>query len=83
MTEQKKDIEELTFREAMSELDSIAALLDGSTLELEDSLKSYERGVTLLANLQKRLNSAEQDVHVLMGKLSGEQADDVRDTTLS
>jgi exodeoxyribonuclease VII small subunit len=76
-------IEELTFREAMAELDKVVALLEGNTLELEDSLKCYERGVALLADLQKRLNQAEQKVETLMGELSGQKDDDARDTTLS
>lgn len=83
MSENQKPVDELTFREAMVELDTIVGLLEGNTLELEESLKSYERGVALLASLQARLADAEQKVEVLMGELSGEKKDDVRDTTLS
>lgn len=81
--EDVKPIEELTFREAMTELDRIVALLEGNTLELEDSLKQYERGVALLALLQKKLGDAEQKVEMLMGELSGEKDDAERDSTLS
>jgi len=52
-------------------------------MELEDTLSAYERGVHLIASLQKRLAEAEQKVDVLMGELSGQQDDAVRDTTLS
>lgn len=83
MQQESKPIEELTFREAMGELDAIVNVLESNTLELEDSLKSYERGVALLAALQKRLADAEQKVQVLMGELSGERDDAERDTTLS
>ena len=78
-----KPIEDMTFREAMDELDGIVRLLESNTLELEDSLKAYERGVSLIASLQNRLGEAEQKVEMLMGELSGEQDDAVRDTTLS
>lgn len=78
-----KPIEEMTFREASGELDGIVRRLESNTLELEDTLKYYERGVALIAALQKRLAEAEQKVEVLMGELSGQQDDDVRDTTLS
>ena len=78
-----KPIENMTFRESMEELDGIVRLLESNTLELEDSLKAYERGVSLIASLQKRLGEAEQKVETLMGELSGEQDDAVRDTTLS
>ena len=83
MEETAKPVEELTFREAMAELDRIVNLLEGNTLELEDSLSQYERGVALLASLQKRLAHAEQKVEVLMGELSGEKDDTERDSTLS
>ena len=76
-------VEEMTFRQAMAELDSIVQKLESNTMELEDSLKAYERGVALIADLQKRLAEAEQKVDMLMGELSGEKDDAVRDTTLS
>ncbi|MFR1166237.1 MAG: exodeoxyribonuclease VII small subunit [Adlercreutzia equolifaciens] len=62
-------MEELTFREALSELESIVSVLESNTLELEESLAAYERGVVLLGSLQKRLGAAEQQVEVLMGEL--------------
>lgn len=83
MTEGAKPIEELTFRQAMAELDGIVRVLESNTLELEDSLKSYERGVALLAALQGRLAQAQQKVDVLMGELVGEANDAERDTSLS
>jgi exodeoxyribonuclease VII small subunit len=83
MEDTNRPVEELTFREAMAELDRIVGMLEGNTLELEDSLAHYERGVALLASLQKRLAEAEQKVEVLMGELSGEKDDEVRDSTLS
>lgn len=83
MTDKVVPVEELSFREAMAELDGIVAQLESNTLELEESLKQYERGVALLAALKAKLTDAEQKVEVLMGELSGDQADDVRDSTLS
>ncbi|MBR5260171.1 MAG: exodeoxyribonuclease VII small subunit [Eggerthellaceae bacterium] len=83
MNEELRPVEGLTFREAMSELEGIVGLLEGNTLELEQSLESYERGIALIASLQKRLNEAEQKVEVLMGELSGTLDDGVRDVTLS
>ena len=83
MKQEYRPIEEMTFREAAAELDVIVRQLEGNTMELEDTLESYERGVKLIAALQKRLAEAEQKVDVLMGELSGQQEDAVRDTTLS
>lgn len=82
MTDQKP-IEELSFREAMTQLEGIVSLLESNTLELEDSLKNYERGVALLASLQKRLTAADQQVEVLVGELAALGTDDEQDTTLS
>ena len=76
-------VDELTFRQALAELESIVAVLESNTLELEDSLASYERGVVLLGSLQKRLAAAEQQVEVLMGELVAAPTDEERDTTLS
>ena len=67
----------------MGELDGIVRVLESNSLELEDSLVSYERGVALLRALQGRLNEAQQKVEVLMGELEGEVDDATRDATLS
>lgn len=84
MTENNgKRIEEMTFREAMAELDRTVSVLESNTLELEDSLASYERGVALLADLKKRLAAAQQKVDVLMGQLDVPADDATTDTTLS
>ena len=83
MNDNARPIEEMTFREAMSELEGIVGVLEGNTLELEDSLKSYERGVALLAALKKRLNEAQHKVDVLMGELEAGANDAATDTTLS
>ena len=83
MAEEPRPIEELTFREAMAELDGIVGVLESNTLELEESLAAYERGVVLLGSLQKRLGAAEQQVEVLMGELVAAPDDETQDTTLS
>ena len=77
------EISELSFRQAMAELDSVVALLESNSLELEESLKTYERGIQLLADLKCRLNNAQQKVDVLMGELEASTDDTTTDTTLS
>ena len=59
----------LTFREAMNELNSIVEQLESNTLELEESLVKYERGIALLRYLRASLNNAQQKVEILMGEL--------------
>ncbi|MCI8451151.1 MAG: exodeoxyribonuclease VII small subunit [Eggerthellaceae bacterium] len=83
MSDTLRPVDELTFREAMAELEGVVSVLESNTLELEESLTSYARGVALLASLQRRLDAAEQQVDVLMGELASAPDDEVQDTTLS
>lgn len=74
---------DMTFREAMAELNGIVEALESNTLELEESLVKYERGIALLRFLKESLNTAQQKVEVLMGELEMPVDDAVTDTTLS
>ncbi len=67
-----KNVEEMSFKQGLMELDGIVKALEGNQLELEQSIESYERGVVLLGELQKRLDTAQQKVTVLMGELEPE-----------
>lgn len=69
--------EDMAFGEALRELESIVAALEGGQLELEESLSRYERGVALLRTLQSRLADAQQRVTVLVGELEADDASEV------
>lgn len=75
--------DDMTFREAMSELNGIVEALESNTLELEESLVKYERGIALLRFLKESLNTAQQKVEVLMGELEMPEDDTAIDSTLS
>ena len=64
--------DELSFGDALAELDQVVAALEGGELELEESLARYERGVSLLRSLQGKLADAQQKVTMLIGELDGE-----------
>jgi len=66
---------DLSFGEALAELDRIVTSLEGGQLELEESLSRYERGVTLLRELQGKLADAQQKVTMLIGELEAEAAE--------
>lgn len=66
-----KNVDELTYKEASTELELIIRGLEGGDMELEDSLASYTRGVELLKSLRSRLAAAEQKVSVLMADADG------------
>ncbi len=83
MAEEKKPFDELTFREALAELDEIVKVLESNTLELEESMDAYERGVGLLNLLTHRLDEADQKIEVLMGRFEMVVDDELTDTTLS
>ncbi len=84
MSEEPKiaEVEGLTFRQAMTELSQIVQALESNTLELEESLVKYERGIALLRYLKASLNNAQQKIDVLMGELDTPVDDAVVDTTL-
>lgn len=76
-------VEELSFREAMAELNGIVEALESNTLDLEESLVRYERGIALLRYVKGSLAAAQQRIDVLMGELDASVDDAVIDTTLS
>ncbi|MCU7932292.1 MAG: exodeoxyribonuclease VII small subunit [Candidatus Thiodiazotropha sp. (ex Codakia rugifera)] len=55
------------FEEAMNELESLVESLEQGDQPLEESLKSFERGVTLTRICQTSLQEAEQKVRILNG----------------
>ncbi|WP_417085457.1 exodeoxyribonuclease VII small subunit [Lancefieldella rimae] len=75
----EKDIKDLTFKDASVELEQIVRQLEGSDLELEESLALYTRGVELVKDLRGRLDTAEQKVRVLLD--ASEVGSAISDTT--
>jgi exodeoxyribonuclease VII small subunit len=75
LTDEEKTGEELSFGDALEELEGIVAALENGQLELEDSLAKYERGVKLLRLLQAKLADAQQKVTMLIGELEAESAE--------
>lgn len=61
-----KDTSELTFEQAMSELEHIVNQLEQGDLPLEQSLQQFERAVALSRISQQKLQQAEQKVSLLV-----------------
>jgi exodeoxyribonuclease VII small subunit len=55
----------ITFEAAMERLEEITRLLESGAEGLDDSLKLYEEGVSLIRLCTQKLESAEQSVKVL------------------
>lgn len=60
MTEENINIEKL-----LNELESIVNKMECDDLNVEDSLKSYEKGISLIKNAQSKLKKIEQKVEIL------------------
>ena len=56
---------EIDFEKALAELEQLVETMEKGDLTLEDSLKHFERGVTLTRACQKALTEAEQKVRIL------------------
>jgi exodeoxyribonuclease VII small subunit len=54
-----------SFEAALQELESIVQTLEGGGTPLEDALKAYERGMSLLNYCQETLGQAEQKIRFL------------------
>ena len=70
MTRKKPDTaastsEPPSFETALAELESLVETLERGDLSLEDSLKTFERGVVLARTCQEALARAEQKVSLL------------------
>ncbi|MEN8133405.1 MAG: exodeoxyribonuclease VII small subunit [Pseudomonadota bacterium] len=60
--------EHIDFEQALRELESLVEELETREFPLEESLKHFERGVTLTRICQTALTAAEQKVRVLTEK---------------
>ena len=61
-------VEELSYEEALVELEGIVESLEGEQSPLEDSMKLFERGQSLVAHCSALLESAQLKVQKLVGE---------------
>jgi exodeoxyribonuclease VII small subunit len=60
------------FEDSLAELEKLVEQMEQGDIPLEESLKSFERGIKLTRTCQKSLQEAEQKVRVLLEK-NGQQ----------
>jgi exodeoxyribonuclease VII small subunit len=65
----EKPIEELSYEEALTELEGIVEALEGEQSPLEDSMKLFERGQALVTRCSSLLESAQLKVQKLVGDI--------------
>ena len=65
MARKKQGVE---FEAALEELEGLVERMEEGDLSLEESLKTYERGIELSRACQKSLDAAEQRIRILSEK---------------
>jgi exodeoxyribonuclease VII small subunit len=70
--------ENINLEKLIAELESIVNKMESDDLNVEDSLKSYEKGISLIKNAQNKLKKIEQKVEILSkeGTLENFNADE-------
>lgn len=63
-----KDVTELTFEQALDELDALVRHMEAGELGLDESIVAYRRGAELARYCQSKLAAAEQEIRKLDGE---------------
>ncbi len=74
MSEDKTNIGEMSFEQALKELEDIVTSLEQGDVALEESIAKYERGEKLREHCQKLLGAAEAKVEKIRLDASGKPA---------
>ena len=67
-----KPVGEMSFEEAMTELEKVVSDLERGAVPLEESIKLYERGAELKARCEAKLKEAEEKVAQITLSADGE-----------
>jgi exodeoxyribonuclease VII small subunit len=70
MTE--KAVSDMSFEEAMAELERVVGQLESGQVDLEKSIALYERGAALKAHCEARLKAAEEKVALITLDANGQ-----------
>ncbi len=62
-------IQELSFEDALNELERIVMELESSKLSLDESLRLFERGIQLVRICNSRIEKAERQIESLTGMI--------------
>ncbi|WP_395341014.1 exodeoxyribonuclease VII small subunit [Ningiella sp. W23] len=71
--------EDLSFEQAMEELETLVTKMEQGDISLESSLKSFERGIALARHSQSLLNQAQQKVKILTQSEDGHSLQDFQE----
>jgi exodeoxyribonuclease VII small subunit len=65
------DVSQLSFEDALAELDQIVRGLEGGTLKLDAAVQAFERGVKLRRHCEAKLAEVEARVEALVQRTDG------------
>lgn len=72
-------VEAMSFEQALGELETIVGRLEDGAVDLDESIRLYERGTALKAHCEAKLKSAEARIEKIVtsssGAVSAEAAD--------
>lgn len=72
--EAKPDIANLSFEEALAELEAIVSRLEQGKASLDDAIGAYERGAALKAHCEAKLREAREKVEKITLDTNGQPA---------
>lgn len=72
----RKSKKQPDFETALTELETLVEQMEAGDISLEESLKLFERGVTLTSDCQQALQGAQQKVEILLQKTEQAQAEE-------
>ena len=64
----EKNVEDLSYEEALAELDQVVSALENEQSQLEDAIRLFERGQALAARCGVLLEAAELKVKQVVGE---------------
>lgn len=67
----ERDIEDLSFEEALSELETLVRRLEDGKITLDQSISGYERGTALKRRCEKLLQEAQSRVETIVVRPDG------------
>ena len=65
------DIKQMSFEDAISELDGIVSTLEQGSNKLDDAVKAYERGTFLKQHCESKLKEAKGRIEKISVDISG------------
>jgi len=72
-----KEDKKIDFESSLKELESIVEKLEDEDINLEDSVKSFEKGISLVKECQKQLHNAELKIKKLLDDGSSAESDNL------